>query len=225
MSDVRQNRACVRQDKMLKYVKMYGTTDDRKSSHSIFREVFMFRFAFFINAPGTSPETYSKVFENEECYGLVAGVDGTDAAKQYAARLEGDGFMALDLSGDFSDEAAEEISEAAGDSIRVRKAQYTINGITRLSRLNSFKEYGVIIKVDGLEKPRGVMMKSEKKCTTVIFVNDMDQAKKAAVKLVAMRVSYIELCSWFDQLMMESLDRLINSAVPIGTCGTVYLNR
>ena len=69
------------------------------------------------------------------------------------------------------------------------------------------------------------MMKSDKKCTTVIFVNDMAQAKKATVKLVAMRVSYIELCSWFDQLRMEALDRIIGSAVPIGTCGEVYLSR
>ena len=69
------------------------------------------------------------------------------------------------------------------------------------------------------------MMKADKKCTTVIFVNDMAQAKKAAVKLVAMRVSYIELCSWFDQLKMEALDRATGSAVPIGTCGEVYLNR
>ena len=177
----------------------------------------MFKFAFFINVPGVSPETYSKVFENEECYGLVAGVDGVDAAKQYASRLAGDGFMALDLSGNFSSKAVEEI--------RVCKAQYTINGLTRLSHITSAKEYGVIVKVDGLEKPRGVMMKSDKKCTTVIFVNDMAQAKKAAVKLVAMRVSYIELCSWFDQLRMEALDRIIGSAVPIGTCGEVYLSR
>ncbi len=185
----------------------------------------MFKFAFFINVPGVSPETYSKVFENEECYGLVAGVDGVDAAKQYASRLAGDGFMALDLSGNFSSKAVEEISEAAGESIRVCKAQYTINGLTRLSHITSAKEYGVIVKVDGLEKPRGVMMKSDKKCTTVIFVNDMAQAKKAAVKLVAMRVSYIELCSWFDQLRMEALDRIIGSAVPIGTSGDVYLSR
>ena len=34
-----------------------------------------------------------------------------------------------------------------------------------------------------------------------------------------------ELCSWFDQLRMEALDRIIGSAVPIGTCGEVYLSR
>ena len=105
----------------------------------------MFKFAFFINVPGVSPETYSKVFENEECYGLVAGVDGVDVAKQYASRLAGDGFMALDLSGNFSSKAVEEISEAAGESIRVCKAQYTINGLTRLSHITSAKEYGVIV--------------------------------------------------------------------------------
>ena len=88
-------------------------------------------------------------------------MDGVDAAKQYASRLAGDGFMALDLSGNFSSKAVEEISEAAGESIRVCKAQYTINGLTRLSHITSAKEYGVIVKVDGLEKPRGVMLKSD----------------------------------------------------------------
>ena len=39
----------------------------------------MLKFAFLINVPGQSPETYSAVYKNHKSYSIIAGVDGMEA--------------------------------------------------------------------------------------------------------------------------------------------------
>ena len=40
----------------------------------------MFKFAFMMNIPGESPETYSAMFENSEEYDLFVGSDNMEMA-------------------------------------------------------------------------------------------------------------------------------------------------
>ena len=133
---------------------------------------------------------------------IVEGRKGADDITRFLP------FMIVDLD-HIPAESMAMVENIVKNSEYARLAYRTISG----------RGLRVIVKVDGLEKPRGVMMKSDKKCTTVIFVNDMAQAKKAAVKLVAMRVSYIELCSWFNDERTDAVTEATGRSIPIGSCG------
>ena len=53
----------------------------------------MLKFAFLINTPGQTPDTYSKVYENAESYNLVAGTPDMDAAKDFVKKLVDDDIL------------------------------------------------------------------------------------------------------------------------------------
>lgn len=179
----------------------------------------MLKFAFLINVPGESPETYSAVYENDESYSVIAGVDGMEAGKEYVKKLVADGFTLFNLCGDFDDETTEQMRADAGEGIDIDHAAYSIDELAKLNQLKSFKKYGIIIAMDGVETPQEVVVDSEDCIATAVFVKDMKQAKDAARNLVSRKIDFIELCSWFDRLMMEDIVKAIDGAVPVGTCG------
>ena len=57
----------------------------------------MLKFAYIINMPGQTPDTYSAVYENAESYNLVVGVDGVESAKDYVKGLSDDGYTLFNL--------------------------------------------------------------------------------------------------------------------------------
>lgn len=71
------------------------------------------RYAFIIDLPGADPETCSVVYQNAECYCMVAGVDGAEMGKRFAQELLEQGYQAIDLCGDFPAETAMQIREMA----------------------------------------------------------------------------------------------------------------
>lgn len=179
----------------------------------------MLKFAFIINVPGADPETYSAVYENPESCSIIAGVDGMEAGKEYVKKLTAEGYTLFNLCGDFDDDITEQMREEAGDGVDIDHAAYSIDELVKLNRLQSFKYYGIIIAMDGVEEPYETVIRNDECVTTAIFIKDMKQAKKAAKTLVDRKVDFIELCSWFDRLMMEEIVDYIDGAVPVGTCG------
>lgn len=183
----------------------------------------MLKFAFLINVAGATPETYSAVYENEESYSVIAGVDGMEAGKEYVKKLVSEGFTLFNLCGDFDDETTEQMRKDAGEGIDIDHAAYSIDELAKLNKLTSYKDYGIIIAMDGVEEPHEVTVQNDECVATAIFVKDMKQAKAAAKKLVKKRIKFIELCSWFDRLMMEEIVDAIDGAVPVGTCGDLKM--
>lgn len=179
----------------------------------------MLKFAFVINVPGVSPRTYAAVYENSESYSIVAGVDGMEAAREYVKKLVADGFTLFNLCGDFDDEITALMREDAGADVEIQHADYSMDELVKLNQLQSFKKYGIIIAMDGVEKPHEVVLDSDECIATAVFVKDMKQAKEAARNLVKRKIHFIELCSWFDRLMMEEIVEAIDGQVPVGTCG------
>lgn len=177
------------------------------------------KFAFIANVEGVTPETYSTVYETEDSYNLVAGVDGMDAAREYIRKLAEDGFELINLCGDFGDEITAEMQEIAGPDVEIRNARYTIDELIKLNHLNSFRDYGIIIIVEDTEKPHEVVLRSDSCDTRIIFVKDMRQAKRAGKRLIEKRVNFIELCSWFDILRLDPIVAATENRVPVGTCG------
>ena len=55
----------------------------------------MLKYAFLINVPGQSPDTYKGVYENSESYNVIAATDNMDMAKEYVGKLAADGFTLL----------------------------------------------------------------------------------------------------------------------------------
>jgi len=179
----------------------------------------MIKFAFIANVGGVTPETYSTVFKTPGSYNLIAGVDGMDAAKKYIKMLAKEGFELINLCGDFDDEITEEIREMVGDSIVIKNAKYTVDEAIKLDYLDSFRNYGVIIQDDDVDKYHEVVLRSDECDMRVIFVQDLRQAKHAGRRMLEKRVGFIELCSWFDVLRLETMVEATENRVPIGTCG------
>lgn len=73
----------------------------------------LLRYAFLVNLPGADPKTCSAVYQNEECYCMVAGVDGAEMGKCFAQELMEQGYLAIDLGSDFPAEAVLQIREMA----------------------------------------------------------------------------------------------------------------
>lgn len=181
----------------------------------------MFKFAFLINVPGVSPETYFTVYETNESYSIVAGVDGMEAAKEYMKQLLKKDIKVFDLCGDFDDETTDQMREIAGEGITIRHAEYNLNEMAKLNMLKSFRNYGVIVKADGTGKSHEVVLRSKACDSRIIFVENLAEARKAARRLVEKRVNFIELCSWFDILRLDSIVAAIDGKVPVGTCAGV----
>lgn len=183
----------------------------------------MLKFAFLINVPGQSPQTYSAVYENSESYSLLAGVNGVEEGPEYLKELISQGYTLINLCGDFDDEITEKMQADAGEEIKIANAKYSLNELAKLNQLESADDYGIIIKMDGVENPETVCIESEECKTTAIFVKDMEQAKEAAVYMAEQNINLIELCSWFDKLMMEDIVEAIDGVVPVGTCGNMEI--
>lgn len=183
----------------------------------------MMKYAFIANVAGVTPETYSTVFETKNCYNLIAGVDGMDAAKKYIKKLADEGFELFNLCGDFDDDITVEIQKMVGEGVRVKNAKYTIDELMKLQFVESFKDYGIIIQDDDLENPHEEVLRSKECDMRIMFVKDMREARHAAKKLIEKKVDFIELCSWFDVLRLEPLVEATENKVPIGTCGEIEI--
>lgn len=183
----------------------------------------MLRYAFIINLPGVTPKTYSAVYKNEESYCMVAGVDGAEMGKKFVQKLLTKDFTTINLCSDFSEKTVAEIREMAGENVRVRHAQYTVDGLIKLDFTRSFRKYGIIVVVGGVKKAAEYLLKSDKRDTRVIFAGNIRQAKSAAKRMVEKQVNYIELSCWFDRMRMDSVVRAINHTVAVGTCGDLTM--
>lgn len=183
------------------------------------KEVKVMKYAFIANIAGVTPETYSTVFETSESYNLIAGVDGMDAAREYVKKLVEDGFELIDLCGDFDDVITAEMQEMAGPDVEINHADYTKDELVKLNHLDTFRDYGVIIMAEEIDKPHEAVLRSDACDMRVIFVKDMRQAKNAAKRLIEKRVNFIELCSWFDILRLMPIVEVTENRVPVGTCG------
>jgi len=179
----------------------------------------MLKFAFIINVPGQSPETFSGVYENEESYNLIVGTDNMDMAKEYVARLVSEGYTLFNLCGDFDDEIADRMRAASGEEIRIRNAHYLPAELAKVEALQEFSRYGIIVQMGGVGDPEEVEVHCEGFDTKAIFVSNQAQAVEAARKLAGEGVHDIELCSWFDRAKTEEIIAAIGGAVPVGTCG------
>lgn len=177
------------------------------------------KFAFIANVAGITPETYSTVFETAGSYNLIAGVDGMDAAKEYVKKLAGEGYELINLCGDFDDEITAEMQEMVGDAVEIKHADYTVDEAIKLDHLESFKNYGIIIIDEDVDKYHEEVLRSEACDARIIFVEDLRQAKNAAKRLIEKKIDFIELCSWFDVLRLESIVEATENKVPVGTCG------
>lgn len=179
----------------------------------------MLKFAFLINTPGQTPDTYSKVYENAESYNLVAGTPDMDAAKDFVKKLADDGYTLLNLCGDFDDEITAQMQELAGPDVKIRHADYLPEQLAKVEALPEFSRYGIVIVMRGVETPEDVIIDSPELYTHAIFVKDQEQANAAAKKLADEGMHDIELCSWFDKERTESVIEAVGGSCPVGTCG------
>ncbi|MBQ9060324.1 MAG: hypothetical protein IJ128_04190 [Firmicutes bacterium] len=179
----------------------------------------MLKFAFLINVPGQSPDTYSAVYENSESYNLVAGTGDMEMAKEFVAKLAAEGYTLFNLCGDFDDEITAQMQQAAGPDVKIRHADYFPEQLADVEALEEFTRYGMVIVMRGVEEPAEVELSCDDLWSKAIFVKDQEQANEAAKKLAGEGVHDIELCSWFDKAKTEAVIEAVGGAVPVGSCG------
>ncbi|MBQ9060259.1 MAG: hypothetical protein IJ128_03865 [Firmicutes bacterium] len=179
----------------------------------------MFKFAYLINMPGYTPETYGDVYENEESYSIIAGVDGAEGAKAFVRKLEKDGYDLINLCSDFDEQASEEIRRSMGVPVEVQNAKYFPEEFKKLEALTDPVNYGVIIQMDGVEESVRISLDSPDCNTRAIFVKDMDRAKEAIRILVDEGIHFVELCGWFEADMTREMIAAAGGSIPVGSCG------
>jgi len=179
----------------------------------------MLKCAFIVVFRGVTPRTYAAVHKNQQCYCLVAGVSDQQMGIKYVRKLVEHGYTLINLSGEFYDDVTQMLQAEVGDAVKIRKAQYSIDEIIKKHWVDRYNQYGLIIKLPGVEKAQESVMRSKACDTRIIFVKDMRQARNAARRMIQKRVQLIELNTWFDRLRMYSVLEAIDDAVPVGTCG------
>lgn len=181
----------------------------------------MLKFAFLINTPGQTPESYSKTYENAESFNLLAGTPDMDAAKAYVKKLADEGYTLFNLCGDFDDEITAQMQELAGPDVKIKHADYLPEQAKMVEALEEFSRYGIVIVMRGVEEPTDVVIDGPELYTHAIFVKDQEQANAAAKKLAEEGVHDIELCSWFDTERTLPVIEAVAGACPVGTCGDI----
>ena len=179
----------------------------------------MLKFAFLVNVPGQTPETYCGTYENSESFNLVAGTDNMDMAVDYVGKLAADGYTLFNLCGDFDDEVTAKMQAVAGPDVKIKHADYFPEQLAKVEALPEFTRYGIVVVMRGVEEPNEVVIDTPELYTKAIFVKDQEQANAAAKKLADEGMHDIELCSWFTEEKTQEVIDAIGGAVAVGSCG------
>lgn len=183
----------------------------------------MLRCAFIVIAEGVMPKTYSAVYKNDDCHCIVAGVSNVQMGKKYVKKLVDNDFTVINLCSEFSDGTTRVLQAEAGEGVKIRNAQYSFDEVIKLSRIDRFRNFGLIIKLPGVEKAQERVMRSDALDTRVIFVGNIRQARNAGRRLIQKRIEVAELSTWFDRLRMDSVVDAMEDRIPVGTCGDLNM--
>ena len=178
----------------------------------------MTKYALMIKVPGESPETYSKVFENQDNHDLYVGTGDTDMAAELMKKLTEEGYEMVNLCGDFDDKAVREFTAIGQGKVKVSAARYSPEELSKLEKLTSFKEYGFISLMPGVDRIERLDLFSAECNTHVFLVRDLEMACQAADELAGMEIDAIELCSWFDPLKTQAIIDAVKGKTPVGSC-------
>ena len=179
----------------------------------------MFKYAFIENVEGASPENYSFVYENEESTSLVAGTSSFEMTEELVKKLDSEGYDLIDMCGDFDDEAVEKLLSVTKSGIEICHAGYLPAQLEKIEALESLREYGIVIVMDGVEETEKFTLESEACNTYVRFTKDLEAAKAAAKELADEGVYFLELCSYFDRPKTLEIIDAVDGRIPVGSCG------
>lgn len=179
----------------------------------------MFKYAFIENVAGATPETYSFVYDNAESTSLVAGTSSFEMTEELVKKLDSEGYDLIDMCGDFDDEAVKKLLSVTKSGISICHADYLPVQLEKIEALESLKEYGIVIVMDGVEETQGFTLESEECNTHVRFTKDLDAAKAAAKELADQGACFLELCSYFDREKTLEVIDAVEGRIPVGSCG------
>lgn len=180
----------------------------------------MLKFAFMINVPGYTPETFSTEYDSGESITRIVGTDNMDMAVEYAGKLAAEGFNLFNLCGDFDEEITEKIRQAVGEGVKVKNATYSPEETEKLEKLEEFSKYGIIAIASELEEDKALEVTCPDLYAKMWLVKDAEQASVAAEELSKEGMHAIELCSWFDAERTAPIIKAVNSeTIPVGSCG------
>lgn len=179
----------------------------------------MFRFALIVKISGASPETYRKVYENNESYNLFIGIDPMDETRDLIEELLEDDIEEINLCGAFDNEETKALQNLAKGRLEIFNAKYFSEELPKVQNIDSLREYGFISITKNINKLMPMNIDGEKGNTRIMLVKDLEMACLAAQQLVDGGIQLIELCSWFDNEKTQTIIDSINGKVPVSSCG------
>lgn len=179
-----------------------------------------FKYAFLLNSETLTPENYYGAFETDDFQVNIYGVNSMDLACETAKKIVESGVELIDLCGDFDEEKSNQIKAYTGQEFDIAYAKYSDEEMAKFNALENIQTYGIIIMVEGFEPTsHRLELKSDELNTTVVGVNDMDQACEQAKKFADLGIDFIELCSAFDEEKANAIVDAVEGRIPVGYAG------
>lgn len=179
----------------------------------------MFKYAFIANVDGAAPENYSFTYDNAESHSFIAGTSSFEMTEELVKKLDEEGYDLIDLCGDFDDEAVKKLLSVTKSEMEILHADYLPEELAKLEKLDSFKEYGLVIVMDGVEETKAFELNNEECNMHVRFTKDLEGAKAAAKELADKGVYFLELCSFFEKDFTLEIIKAVDGKIPVGSCG------
>lgn len=178
----------------------------------------MTKYAFIINLPGQTPETFSSEFQVEGSYNIVVGTDNFDSAREYIRVKVEEGFSMFNLCPDFNDETTEELQQIVGDKAKIRNTRFLPDEEGKADELENVDAIGLII-VEDVDESKTMSIDADGFTAIIAYVGNQEQANETARCLVSRGVEEIAMCSWFDEARTRSVIAAIDGVIPVGSCG------
>ncbi len=96
----------------------------------------MLKYAFISEIKNITPEEYSAVYKNEECYNLVIGSPDMKITEELVKKLADEGYTLMNFCGAFDGRKIERLEKAAGDKVKMSHVKYFPEELDKLNNIS-----------------------------------------------------------------------------------------
>lgn len=176
----------------------------------------MLKYAYILNIEGLHPDTYTAEVFKTDTLTRYYGVDNMEETMEVVKKIKEEGFELINLCSAYDDEMTKEVEALIP---RTKNVHYLPAEEEKLDKVEDWSKYGVISIDAQLDDIETTVIENPEFTTYAKIVKDIDAACVAAKELVEAGVTFIEMCSWFDEEKTKKVIEAIDCDVPVGSCG------
>ncbi len=176
----------------------------------------MLKYAYILNIEGLHPDTYTAEVWKTDTLTRYYGTDNMEETMEVIRKIKEEGFTLVNLCSAYDDAMTK---EAAAVIPGTKNVHYLPSEEEKLEKVTDWSKYGIISIDAQLEEIETTVLENPEFTTYAKIAKDLDAACKAAAELVEAGVTFIEMCSWFDEEKTKEVIGAISCDVPVGSCG------